>query len=108
MKGINTTYMKRLLLLIPLLLVGCYAGSDIRQDDDKAYINVYYVFNYDSMKYDVTIDDKVYHVKPSNTYNVYVYELSLTSYEENGKLVRTYIENKYYTRNNELFIFIKR
>ena len=87
--------MKRLLLLIPLL-VGC---TNLNSKKD-VYYNVAYSFSYDKHCYSVIIDDnKIYDVLPKNFYKINVYEYKT----DNGIT----INNEYFLKSNELFVYVR-
>lgn len=84
--------MKKLLLLIPLLMMsGC--------SSNKVYINVSYNFSYEDKCYVVETDDeKKYHVNVED-----YHEIRVDSYkrDKNNKI----IYNEFYTNNKVLWVY---
>ena len=97
--------MKRLLVLLPLLLVGCTNGSsslsrnrDNSHTNNEIYQNVSYVFNIDKHCYKVYHDEETFDVPPSN-----YYEIKLDSYKQTTDF--RLLENEYFVSTNELFVY---
>lgn len=100
----KTQPMKRLLVLLPLLLVGCTNdkisdNSHIYSRQDVVY-NVYYTYDFSSKHYLVVIEDKEYRVSPKNYYNIKIDEWS---YTEEHRL----IYNEFYSSSLELFVYYR-
>lgn len=105
MKG-STQPMKRLLVLLPLLLVGC--TNDKISDNSHTYnskdviFNVYYAYNFDSKNYEIILSEKEkYNVHPGNYYYIQIYEWS---YTDDHQL----IYNEFYVKSLELFVYYKK
>ena len=100
MKG-STQPMKRLLVLLPLLLVGCTNGTNLKENSDNShtlvYKNVYYQFNLSKHKYLVYIEKNTYNVPPSNFYEI---QVDYQQYYEYGK-----VDNEFFVSTNELFVY---
>lgn len=106
MKGKTQPMIKKSLLLLPLILVSCTAtigNKSMEQVDSKTYINVEYVFNYETHKYIVYVDynnekndyDHTYYVPPKNYYVV----------NESIWVEDVHIHNEYFVATNELFVY---
>lgn len=100
---------KKILLLVScLILCGCTNDKVKGYDGGVEYYNVQYQFNYVDMDYDVYVDKNQYKVKPSNLYTVYVLEYDHYKKEDkDGNVVSSCrVENKFYTKTLELFVFV--
>lgn len=99
MKG-STQPMKRLLVLLPLLLVGCTNDkiSDNSHTNSKVYQNVSYGFSIEEHCYKVYYQKESFDVPPSHYYLV---QLDMWSYTEKHEL----LENEYFVSTNELFVY---
>ena len=98
MKG-STQPMKRLLVLLPLLLVGCTNDkiSDNSHTNSKVYQNVNYAFDFETYKYLVVVEKETYYVPTKNYYEI---TIDIDSYYKHGK-----IDNEYFVSTNELFVY---
>ena len=98
MKG-STQPMKRLLVLLPLLLVGCTNDkiSDNSHTNSKVYQNVNYAFDFKTYKYLVVVEKETYYVPTKNYYEI---TIDIDSYYEHGK-----VDNEYFVSSNELFVY---
>ena len=95
--------LKKSLLLLPLLVVGCTSTQGIKGTTNGAignvvYENVKYSFSIDKHYYVVYIDkDTQYNVPPSN-----YYEVKYSYYKEDY----THVTNEYFVKTNELFVYV--
>lgn len=98
MKG-STQPMKRLLVLLPLLLVGCTNDkiSDNSHTNSKVYQNVNYAFDLSSRKYLVVVEKEQYYVPPKNYYEI---TIDIDTYYANDR-----VDNEYFVSTNELFVY---
>ena len=98
----KTQPMKRLLVLLPLLLVGCTNDkiSDNSHTNSKVYQNVWYNFEIEEHCYKVYYNKETYNVPPSNFYEIKLSEYAYT--EEH-----TLLENEYFVSTNELFVYYR-
>ena len=98
MKG-STQPMKRLLVLLPLLLVGCTNDkiSDNSHTNSKVYQNVNYAFDFDSYKYVVVVEKKTYYVPPKNYYEI---TIDIDLYNKHER-----VNSEYFVSTNELFVY---
>ena len=127
----NTT-MKRLLLLLIPLLIGCgkttsessvSSGYSVDNKVDskekettssfsyyqsKAIVNVLYSWDYDRHCYMVYTIEKTYYVPPKNYYEIKVDEYKREITIVNGeKHYGDIIYNEYFDKSNELFVYYK-
>lgn len=87
--------------IIPLLvLCGCTDKSGIaphNQNEQDVYTNVYYFFEYESHSYIVYLDENDENTKkivPPSNYYVVNYSI-------------LFVENEYFVKTNELFVYTK-
>ena len=95
--------MKRLLVLLPLLLVGCTNESSSKNNsfydgEIKVYTNVTYEFSFENHNYLVYIENTTFVVEPSNFYYVEIAEWHYVA----GKEI---LKNEFYIRTRELFVY---
>lgn len=106
MKG-STQPMKRLLVLLPLLLVGCtndkISDNSHTISNDKVFYNVSYSYYYEKHCYLVAISEDDYHYVPPKNY----YHVEIDTYEYN-ETAKGLVLNEYFVNSNELFVYIKK
>ena len=109
--------MKKTLPLISLLLVSCVGSIYIatnEKEPEEIYYNVNYRFNYDDFNYDVYVikgtEYTEYKVEIKNFYNVLVNDYAYYTIEDEDCVVveRGTMENKFYVKTSELFVFTKK
>ena len=95
--------MKRLLVLLPLLLVGCtndkISDNSHTISNDKVFYNVSYSYYYEKHCYLVGISENDYHYVPPKNY--YLVEIDMWSKTESNEIIK----NEYFVSTNELFVY---
>lgn len=99
--------MKRLLVLLPLLLVGCtndkISDNSHAISNDKVFYNVSYSYYYEKHCYLVALSETDYQYVPPKNY--YLVEIDTYEYNETAKGL---VLNEYFVNSNELFVYIKK
>ena len=100
MKG-STQPMKRLLVLLPLLLVGCTndkISDNSHTIENKVYQNVSFGYVLEKHCYLVYVENNEYYVPPKNFYSIKIDGWLYTNSRE-------ILENEYFVSTNELFVY---